>query len=153
FVTGAGSGACLAVLAGEESDVGLVAYEMNVLVEQVGRLLETFPRNGDQSTSNGHAPTIATRERLAATSDRHTPAETSDGPGSPVRPYVMMEGREGANTVQLDMISVVIAVRGEVDELSLEPEQLAILDLCHRTLSVAEVSARLDIPVAVVKVL
>ena len=86
-------------------------------------------------------------------SDRHTPDETSDGPGSPVRPYVMTEGREGANTVQLDMISVVIAVRGEVDELSLEPEQLAILDLCHRPLSVAEVSARLDIPVAVVKVL
>ncbi len=61
FVTGAGSGACLAVLAGEESDVGLIAYEMNVLVEQVGRFLETSPRNGDQSTANGQAPTIPTR--------------------------------------------------------------------------------------------
>ena len=86
-------------------------------------------------------------------SDRRTPDKASDGPGSPVRPYVMTEGREATNTVQLDMISVVISARGEVDELSLEPEQLAILDLCQRPLSVAEVAARLDIPVAVVKVL
>ena len=61
FVTGAGSGACLAVLAGEESDVGLIAYEMNVLVEQVGRFLETSPRNSDQSTASGQASTIPTR--------------------------------------------------------------------------------------------
>ncbi|KUP95723.1 DUF742 domain-containing protein [Thermobifida cellulosilytica] len=86
-------------------------------------------------------------------SDRHTPDQASSDAGSPVRPYVMTEGREAAETVQLDMISVVIAVRSEVDDLSLEPEQLAILDLCRRPLSVAEVAARLDIPVAVVKVL
>ncbi|MBN3585323.1 DUF742 domain-containing protein, partial [Algoriphagus aestuarii] len=52
-------------------------------------------------------------------SDRRTPDKASDGPGSPVRPYVMTEGREATNTVQLDMISVVISARGEVDELSL----------------------------------
>ncbi|GAA4892867.1 roadblock/LC7 domain-containing protein [Streptomonospora salina] len=44
FVSGSGSGACLAVVAEESSDVGLVAYEMNVLVEQVGRFLEASPR-------------------------------------------------------------------------------------------------------------
>ncbi|GAB3740122.1 roadblock/LC7 domain-containing protein [Nocardiopsis nanhaiensis] len=44
FVTGAGRGACLAVLAEESSDVGLIAYEMNVLVEQVGRYLDAAPR-------------------------------------------------------------------------------------------------------------
>lgn len=51
FVTGAGRGACLAVLAEESSDVGLIAYEMNVLVEQMGRYLDAAPRheaaNGD----------------------------------------------------------------------------------------------------------
>ncbi|MFF1672396.1 DUF742 domain-containing protein [Nocardiopsis flavescens] len=79
-----------------------------------------------------------------------------DGPdGGPlVRPYVIAQGRDHADTVKLDMISVVIAAkRAEVDEMSLEPEQLRILELCRRPLSVAEVSAHLDVPVAVVKVL
>jgi predicted regulator of Ras-like GTPase activity (Roadblock/LC7/MglB family) len=37
FVTAAGEGTCLAVLAGEQADVGLVAYEMALIVKQVGR--------------------------------------------------------------------------------------------------------------------
>lgn len=37
FVTGAGEGSCLAVLAGSGADVGLVAYEMARAVKQVGR--------------------------------------------------------------------------------------------------------------------
>ncbi|WP_028646851.1 DUF742 domain-containing protein [Nocardiopsis sp. CNT312] len=71
-----------------------------------------------------------------------------------VRPYVIAQGRGRSDTVQLDMISVVIAAkRVEVDEMALEPEQLRILDLCRRPQSVAEVSAHLDIPVGVVKAL
>lgn len=83
----------------------------------------------------------------------------AEGPGFEeagplVRPYVMTQGREHVNSVQLDMISVVIAARRtEVDEMALEPEQLSILRICQRPQSVAEVSAHLDIPVAVVKVL
>lgn len=45
FVAGAGRGACLAVLAEESADVGLIAYEMNVLVDQVGRYLDAAPRH------------------------------------------------------------------------------------------------------------
>ncbi len=41
FVTAAGTGACLAVLASEDSDVGLVAYEMAMLVTRVGQYLST----------------------------------------------------------------------------------------------------------------
>jgi predicted regulator of Ras-like GTPase activity (Roadblock/LC7/MglB family) len=37
FVTAAGEGSCLAVLAAPEADVGLIAYEMAVLVKRVGR--------------------------------------------------------------------------------------------------------------------
>jgi predicted regulator of Ras-like GTPase activity (Roadblock/LC7/MglB family) len=37
FVTAAGQGTCLAVLAGSNADVGLVAYEMALIVKQVGR--------------------------------------------------------------------------------------------------------------------
>jgi uncharacterized protein len=39
FVTSAGGGSCLAVLAAASADVGLVAYEMAVLVKRVGEHL------------------------------------------------------------------------------------------------------------------
>ena len=39
FVTGISDGSCLAVVAGSSSDVGLVAYEMAMLVEQAGTVL------------------------------------------------------------------------------------------------------------------
>lgn len=44
FVTAAGHGACLAVLGEEDSDVGMVAYEMNLLVKRVGTYLSSAPR-------------------------------------------------------------------------------------------------------------
>ncbi|WP_461001872.1 roadblock/LC7 domain-containing protein [Streptomonospora sediminis] len=60
FVTGSGSGACLAVVAEESSDVGLVAYEMNVLVEQVGRFLDASPRQQEPAASpSGGTPDSA----------------------------------------------------------------------------------------------
>lgn len=45
FVTAAGSGSCLAVLAASDADVGMVAYEMAMLVKRVGRHLGTQPRS------------------------------------------------------------------------------------------------------------
>jgi predicted regulator of Ras-like GTPase activity (Roadblock/LC7/MglB family) len=44
FVTAAGRGACLAVLAAEDSDIGLIAYEMAMLVTRVGQYLATETR-------------------------------------------------------------------------------------------------------------
>ena len=41
FVTAGGQGACLAVLADEEADVGLIAYEMAMLITRVGQHLST----------------------------------------------------------------------------------------------------------------
>lgn len=45
FVTGAGQGACLAVLGEADIDVGLVAYEMNLMVKRVGEFLAAAPRH------------------------------------------------------------------------------------------------------------
>lgn len=45
LVTVAGKGACLAVLAGEEADVGLIAYEMAMLVTSMGHHLTTPSRS------------------------------------------------------------------------------------------------------------
>ena len=41
FVTAGGNGACIAVLATEDADVGLVAYEMEMIVARVGQYLST----------------------------------------------------------------------------------------------------------------
>jgi predicted regulator of Ras-like GTPase activity (Roadblock/LC7/MglB family) len=49
FVTAAGSGACLAVLAGADADVGMVAYEMAMLVKRVGQHMSTLPRSAVES--------------------------------------------------------------------------------------------------------
>jgi predicted regulator of Ras-like GTPase activity (Roadblock/LC7/MglB family) len=44
FVTSAGEGSCLAVLAAADVDAGLVAYEMTILVKRVGEHLAVNPR-------------------------------------------------------------------------------------------------------------
>jgi predicted regulator of Ras-like GTPase activity (Roadblock/LC7/MglB family) len=46
FVTAAGHGACLALLAEESADVGMIAYEMNLMVKRVGAVLTAKPREG-----------------------------------------------------------------------------------------------------------
>ena len=46
FVTAAGEGSCLAVLTPATADVGLIAYEMAVLVKRVGPHLDVDPRPG-----------------------------------------------------------------------------------------------------------
>lgn len=45
FVTAAGSGACLAVLGAEDADMGMIGYEMNLLVSRVGNFLSTPARD------------------------------------------------------------------------------------------------------------
>lgn len=45
LVTAAGQGACLAVLANDRADLGLLAYEMNVLVKRVGPYMSAAPRS------------------------------------------------------------------------------------------------------------
>ncbi|WP_018654753.1 roadblock/LC7 domain-containing protein [Actinomadura flavalba] len=49
LVTVAGKGACLAVLSDEEADVGLIAYEMAMLVTSMGHHLST-PSRADVGT-------------------------------------------------------------------------------------------------------
>ncbi|SEG90285.1 Predicted regulator of Ras-like GTPase activity, Roadblock/LC7/MglB family [Actinacidiphila yanglinensis] len=53
FVTAAGDGSCLAVLADADSDVGQVAYEMALLVKRVGAHLSSAPRHGGGTALSG----------------------------------------------------------------------------------------------------
>ena len=50
FVTGISDGSCLAVVADASCDVGLVGYEMAVLVEQTGAVLTPELRDGSGAT-------------------------------------------------------------------------------------------------------
>ncbi|OLF14803.1 roadblock/LC7 domain-containing protein [Actinophytocola xanthii] len=53
FIVEAGAGAHLAVLAGEDADVGLIGHNMNELVEQIGEFLTAPPRH---SVPGGRLP-------------------------------------------------------------------------------------------------
>jgi predicted regulator of Ras-like GTPase activity (Roadblock/LC7/MglB family) len=52
-VTAAGTGACLALLADVDADMGMVAYEMNLLVKKVGTYLSSQPRVTDVAAEVG----------------------------------------------------------------------------------------------------
>jgi len=51
FVTAAGEGSCLAALTTANADVGLVAFEMAVLVKRVGPHLLVDPRPGSAGSA------------------------------------------------------------------------------------------------------
>lgn len=53
IVTAAGTAAYLALLARVDADMGLVAYEMNLLVRQVGTYLSSRPRHDVRLTEAG----------------------------------------------------------------------------------------------------
>jgi hypothetical protein len=71
--------------------------------------------------------------------------------GPLVRPYAITRGRTRADRYQLNMITLMLAVKPGIPAMA--PEYGEILRLCHRPLSVAEVAASLDLPLAVLKVL
>jgi hypothetical protein len=50
LVTAAGQGACLAVLASSDADLGLVAYEMAMLITRVGQTMDAPARPGAAPT-------------------------------------------------------------------------------------------------------
>jgi predicted regulator of Ras-like GTPase activity (Roadblock/LC7/MglB family) len=51
FVIAAGKGTCLAVLTSAEPNVGVVAYEMAVLVRRMGKYLASEPRFPEHETA------------------------------------------------------------------------------------------------------
>ena len=53
FVTAAGLGACLAVLAASDADLGLIAYEMAMLVTRVGQTMNAPGRTGTAPADAG----------------------------------------------------------------------------------------------------
>ncbi|GII23625.1 DUF742 domain-containing protein [Planosporangium mesophilum] len=74
--------------------------------------------------------------------------------GPVVRPYAMTRGRTKPEIGDFDLIALVAATRPTTPvAVGLGPEHHAIVDLCQQPLSVAEISAHLDLPVGIVRVL
>jgi Protein of unknown function (DUF742) len=75
-------------------------------------------------------------------------------PGRLVRPYTLTGGRTRPSHDDLELEALVSTTSlGESTDLSLSYEQQSIAMLCRDVLSVAEVSARLDLPLGVARVL
>lgn len=53
FITSAAQGTCLAVLSDGDSDIGLIAYEMALLIERIGHVLSTPPRRAAAPSNAG----------------------------------------------------------------------------------------------------
>jgi predicted regulator of Ras-like GTPase activity (Roadblock/LC7/MglB family) len=66
FVTAAGQGTCLAVLTGAETDVGLVAYEMAVLVRRTGDHLKVNMRTRSALSDGQEENAYAVQRRPVA---------------------------------------------------------------------------------------
>jgi hypothetical protein len=74
--------------------------------------------------------------------------------GPVVRPYAVTRGRARPVTGKFDLISQVRTTRQvTARDVGLGPEHLAIVALCQRRLSVAEVAAHLDLPLGTIRVL
>jgi hypothetical protein len=71
--------------------------------------------------------------------------------GSLVRPYTVTGGRTRP-THRLDMLTLVVST-GTAEASELNPDHAAALALCRSVVSVAEIAARMRLPLLVVKIL
>ena len=76
-----------------------------------------------------------------------------DAAGPLVRPYAVTRGRTTSNWRDLDMITLVVSARWDAHLERMGHEYVAVVRLCGRPLSVAEISAGLSLPLAVTKIL
>jgi hypothetical protein len=74
--------------------------------------------------------------------------------GPVVRPYAMTRGRTRPSSGEFDLIALIVAIQPVTAiAADLSPEQATIIELCQHPQSVAEISAHLDLPVGIVRVL
>lgn len=86
--------------------------------------------------------------------EEHTELWVDDHAGPVVRPYAMTRGRTQPSRGRFNVISLVLATAASASlDVGMGPEHLAIVRMCQRPLSVAEVAAHLDLPLGTVRVL
>lgn len=80
------------------------------------------------------------------------PRQDDDGPAL-VRPYALVQGRTRAGAAAPLPVEAIVVSDGAADRSELVLERAAIVRLCQRPQSIAEVSALLRVPVGVIRVL
>jgi DNA-binding transcriptional ArsR family regulator len=71
-----------------------------------------------------------------------------------VRPYALVRGRTRPTGEALDVIAIVRSrITGLPDPADLEPEHLALVARCQQPMSAADLSAALDLPLGVIRIL
>ncbi|WP_405878646.1 DUF742 domain-containing protein [Streptomyces sp. NBC_01136] len=75
-----------------------------------------------------------------------------EDPKSPGRLYLLTGGAEGGERADLDLVTLIVA-RAAAPPPTTQPELSVLLRLCKAPLSVAELSAYLNLPFSVVTVL
>jgi Protein of unknown function (DUF742) len=77
-----------------------------------------------------------------------------EDPRRRLRPYAMTAGRTNPTRADLELEALVATSRhGTLASAQLALERRSIVELCRETLSIAEVAARLGIPINVVRIL
>lgn len=74
-----------------------------------------------------------------------------DDAGPLVRPFTVTRGRTKGSRSDLNMITMLVAAPGQPEPR--DPEHVDIVQLCRHPMSVAEIAAKLNLPLAVVKIL
>ena len=75
-----------------------------------------------------------------------------DPAGSLVRPYMLAGGRSRPGRRDLEMITLVVATTDRINEV-IGPEHGDVVNLCQQPCSVAEISAWMNLPLIVVKII
>lgn len=70
-----------------------------------------------------------------------------------VRPYALVRGRTSAGSFGTIPVEAIVVAEADADGSDLVLERAAIVRLCQRPQSVAEISALLRVPVGVIRVL
>ncbi|RZS45053.1 uncharacterized protein DUF742 [Herbihabitans rhizosphaerae] len=76
-----------------------------------------------------------------------------DAAGPVVRPYAVTGGRTRVEGIELDLVTLVVAVQPDVHASWVDTESARLLWACAHPLSVAEAAAGVQLPLRVVKVL
>jgi hypothetical protein len=85
---------------------------------------------------------------------KHLRLDMQEDPRRRIRPYAMTAGRTMPTRSDLELEALVsTSPQGTLEAARLALEQRSIVDLCQETQSIAEVSARLGIPVNVTRIL
>jgi hypothetical protein len=81
------------------------------------------------------------------------PSWLEGGAGPVVRPYAMTHGRTQPSHGTFDLITIIVAMHlSAPSDGSFRPEHAAIIQVCQRPTSVAEIASYLDLPVGTVRV-